>query len=161
MISWTSHALERGSWSNPKWWWGQSGNESSLGMSRVYRHWNKMGPHPALVPGDVEAASFFFFFAFSSSPHSVNTSWSAVSSAHYSQISTADESLIATTGSWWLVATMKLTYWFTPAGPVWALCPYNLVPRLSHITLLIVLKCSLVPRSHPDFISRFFSTAAR
>ena len=104
------------------WEWVQSGNESSLGMSSVWewvqsgnesRHWYRMDPHPALVPGDVEAASFF---TFSSSP----VKHVLICSVFCSQVSAADESLIATTGSWWLVATMKLTYWFTPAGPVWA-----------------------------------------
>ena len=124
-------------------WCQPSGNESSLGMSPVWEwvqsgneswHWYRMDPHPALVPGDVEAASFF---TFSSSPvkHVLICS---VLLAHHGQVSAADESLIATTGSWWLVATMKLTYWFTPAGPVWAYIvslPYSLIPRL--------LTCSL------------------
>ena len=104
------------------WEWVQSGNESSLGMSPdTDTEWTHILPWFLVT---VEAASFF---TFSSSP----VKHVLICSVFCSQVSAADESLIATTGSWWLVATMKLTYWFTPAGPVWAYIvslPYSLIP---------------------------------
>ena len=136
------------------WEWVQSGNESSLGMSSVWE-WVQSGNESSLGMSpdtDTEWTHILPWFLVTlrlpvfllSHPHlstcldlqcPLGTSWPGL----------PDESLIATTGNWWLVATMKLTYWFTPAGPVWAYIvslPYSLIPRLSHITLLVVLKCT-------------------